>query len=140
MSTITETKETNMTSALDIKQVLLVDDDQNIRTLAQMGLEGLTDWKVELAASGAEAIRKASELKPDLIILDVMMPGMDGPTTLGELRKVDSLTDIPVIFMTAKAQTHELELYQRMGAKGIITKPFDPMTLPDDIQGILNKS
>jgi CheY-like chemotaxis protein len=129
-----------MTSALDIKQVLLVDDDQNIRTLAQMGLEGLTDWKVELAASGAEAIRKASELKPDLIILDVMMPGMDGPTTLGELRKVDSLTDIPVIFMTAKAQTHELELYQRMGAKGIITKPFDPMTLPDDIQGILNKS
>lgn len=140
MSTITETKETNMTSALDIKQVLLVDDDQNIRTLAQMGLEGLTDWKVELAASGAEAIRKASELKPDLIILDVMMPGMDGPTTLGELRKVDSLTGIPVIFMTAKAQTHELELYQRMGAKGIITKPFDPMTLPDDIQGILNKS
>ncbi len=129
-----------MTSALDIKQVLLVDDDQNIRTLAQMGLEGLTDWKVELAASGAEAIRKASELKPDLIILDVMMPGMDGPTTLGELRKVDSLTGIPVIFMTAKAQTHELELYQRMGAKGIITKPFDPMTLPDDIQGILNKS
>jgi len=129
-----------MTSALDIKQVLLVDDDQNIRTLAQMGLEGLTDWKVELAASGAEAIRKAAELKPDLIILDVMMPGMDGPTTLGELRKVDSLTAIPVIFMTAKAQTHEVELYQRMGAKGIITKPFDPMTLPDDIQGILNKS
>lgn len=129
-----------MTSAADIKQVLLVDDDQNIRTLAQMGLEGLTDWKVELAASGAEAIRKASALKPDLIILDVMMPGMDGPTTLGELRKVDSLTGIPVIFMTAKAQTHEVELYQKMGARGIITKPFDPMTLPDDIQGILNKS
>ncbi|HNB22639.1 MAG TPA: response regulator [Candidatus Melainabacteria bacterium] len=129
-----------MTSAADIKQVLLVDDDQNIRTLAQMGLEGLTDWKVELAASGAEAISKASALKPDLIILDVMMPGMDGPTTLGELRKVDSLTGIPVIFMTAKAQTHEVELYQKMGARGIITKPFDPMTLPEDIQGILNKS
>ncbi|MBX9953222.1 MAG: response regulator [Candidatus Obscuribacterales bacterium] len=129
-----------MNSAIDIKQVLLVDDDQNIRTLAQMGLEGLTDWKVELAASGAEAISKATELKPDLIILDVMMPGMDGPTTLGELRKVDTLTAIPVIFMTAKAQTHEVELYQKMGARGIITKPFDPMTLPDDIQGILNKS
>lgn len=129
-----------MTSAANIKQVLLVDDDLNIRTLAQMGLEGLTDWKVELAASGAEAIDKANEIKPDLIILDVMMPGMDGPTTLSELRKVDSLNSIPVIFMTAKAQTHELELYQKMGAKGIITKPFDPMTLPDDIQGILNKS
>jgi CheY-like chemotaxis protein len=129
-----------MTSAANIKQVLLVDDDLNIRTLAQMGLEGLTDWKVELAASGAEAIDKANEIKPDLIILDVMMPGMDGPTTLGELRKLDALTKIPVIFMTAKAQTHEVELYQKMGAKGIITKPFDPMTLPDDIQGILNKS
>ncbi len=129
-----------MTIAADIKNVLLVDDDMNIRTLAQMGLEGLTDWKVELAASGAEAIAKATELKPDLIILDVMMPGMDGPTTLSELRKVEALHDIPVIFMTAKAQTHELELYQKMGAKGIITKPFDPMSLPDDIQGILAKS
>ncbi len=129
-----------MTIAADIKNVLLVDDDMNIRTLAQMGLEGLTDWKVELAASGAEAIAKATELKPDLIILDVMMPGMDGPTTLSELRKVEALNDIPVIFMTAKAQTHELEQYQKMGAKGIITKPFDPMSLPDDIQGILSKS
>ncbi len=128
-----------MTTSIDIKQVLLVDDDMNIRTLAQMGLEGLTDWKVELAGSGAEALTKATEMKPDLIILDVMMPGMDGPTTLSELRKVESLAGIPVIFMTAKAQTHELELYQKMGAKGIITKPFDPMTLPDDIQGILSK-
>ena len=129
-----------MTTSINIKQVLLVDDDQNIRTLAQMGLEGLTDWKVELAASGAEAITKAIAIKPDLIILDIMMPGMDGPTTLSELRKVEALSSIPVIFMTAKAQTHELELYQSMGARGIITKPFDPMTLPDDIQGILNKS
>ncbi len=124
---------------MEIKQVLLVDDDSNIRILAQMGLEGLTDWKVELASSGAEALSKATETKPDLIILDVMMPGMDGPTTLGELRKVETLNDIPVIFMTAKAQTHEVELYQKMGAKGIITKPFDPMSLPDDIQGILSK-
>ncbi len=128
-----------MTTSIDIKQVLLVDDDLNIRTLAQMGLEGLTDWKVELAGSGAEAVTKATEMQPDLIILDVMMPGMDGPTTLAELRKIESLAGTPVIFMTAKAQTHELELYQRMGAKGIITKPFDPMTLSDDIQGILSK-
>ncbi len=129
-----------MTAAIEIKQVLLVDDDQNIRTLAQMGLEGLTDWKVDLAASGAEAITKATALRPDLIILDVMMPGMDGPTTLDELRKVTTLSDVPVIFMTAKAQTHELEQYRKMGAKGIITKPFDPMTLADDIQGILDES
>lgn len=128
-----------MTISIEIKQVLLVDDDMNIRTLAKMGLEGLTDWKVELAGSGAEALTKAAEMQPDLIILDVMMPGMDGPTTLSELRKVESLAGIPVIFMTAKAQTHELELYQKMGAKGIITKPFDPITLPDDIQGILSK-
>lgn len=120
-----------------IKQVLLVDDDANIRTLAQMGLEGLTDWKVELAGSGAEALKKAISIKPDLILLDVMMPGMDGPTTLSELRKLEVLASVPVIFMTAKAQTHEVELYQKMGARGIITKPFDPMTLPDDIQEIL---
>lgn len=129
-----------MTTAAEIKQILLVDDDQNIRTLAQMGLEGLTDWKVELAASGAEAISKATSLQPDLIILDVMMPGMDGPTTLGEIRKIEALDGVPVIFMTAKAQTHEVEMFQKLGAKGIITKPFDPMTLPDDIQGILSKS
>ncbi|MCC7530690.1 MAG: response regulator [Candidatus Melainabacteria bacterium] len=128
-----------MTTSINIKQVLLVDDDLNIRTLAQMGLEGLTDWKVELAGSGAEAVIKATELQPDLIILDVMMPGMDGPTTLTELRKIENLAATPVIFMTAKAQTHEVELYQMMGAKGIITKPFDPMTLSDDIQGILSK-
>lgn len=128
-----------MTTSIEIKQVLLVDDDLNILTLAQMGLEGLTDWKVELAGSGAEAVTKATVMQPDLIILDVMMPGMDGPTTLVELRKVAGLAGTPVIFMTAKAQTHEVELYQQMGAKGIITKPFDPMTLPDDIQGILSK-
>jgi CheY-like chemotaxis protein len=128
-----------MTNSINIKQILLVDDDMNIRTLAQMGLEGLTDWKVELAASGAEAVAKATEMQPDLIILDVMMPGMDGPTTLTELRKVESLAGTPVIFMTAKAQSHEVELYQKMGARGIITKPFDPMTLPDEIQGILSK-
>lgn len=128
-----------MTNSINIKQILLVDDDMNIRTLAQMGLEGLTDWKVELASSGAEAVAKATEMQPDLIILDVMMPGMDGPTTLTELRKVESLAGTPVIFMTAKAQSHEVELYQKMGARGIITKPFDPMTLPDEIQGILSK-
>lgn len=129
-----------MSTSVEINKVLLVDDDHNIRTLAQMGLEGLTDWTVELAGSGSEALEKAAEIQPDLIILDVMMPGMDGPTTLSELRKIENFAETPVIFMTAKAQTHEVELYQKMGARGIITKPFDPMTLPDDIQGILSKS
>jgi CheY-like chemotaxis protein len=120
-----------------IQKVLLVDDDQNIRFVAQMALEGLTNWKVFLADSGSEAIKVAKAEKPDLILLDLMMPGMDGPTTFAKLQEQDDLAGVPIIFMTAKVQAHEIENHLKLGAAGIISKPFDPMTLHDDIKRIV---
>jgi len=121
-----------------IKKVMLVDDDQNIRLVAQMTLEGLTEWQVVVADSGKAAVETAAKEKPDLIMLDVMMPEMDGPTTFMKLQENLDLRGIPVIFMTAKIQTHELENYLKLGAAGVISKPFDPMTLPDEIGKILS--
>ncbi len=122
-----------------VKKVLLVDDDQNIRFVVQMSLEGLTDWKVVTADSGKAALAMAPIELPDLIMLDVMMPEMDGPTTFMKLQENADMRSIPVIFMTAKVQTHELENYLNIGAVGVISKPFDPMTLPDEIKKILSR-
>lgn len=122
---------------MHIEKVLLVDDDPNIRLIAQIGLEDTPEWIITTAESGAEAIAKASVDPPDLILLDMMMPGMDGKTTLTKLRAIECMSKIPVIFMTAKVQTHELENYLSLGAAGVISKPFDPMTLSSDIKRVL---
>lgn len=116
---------------MPIEKVLLVDDDQNIRFVVQMALEGMTSWKILVAESGQEALTIADREKPDLILLDMMMPGMDGPTTFSRLKEQGIL--VPVIFMTAKVQTHEVEDHLKLGAAGVIAKPFDPMTLHKDI-------
>lgn len=123
-----------------IHSVLLVDDDQNIRFVAQMSLEGLTKWEIVLAESGEDALKKVSEKRPDIILLDMMMPGMDGPTTFAKLKEKPELASVPVIFMTAKVQTHEIESYRQLGAAGVITKPFDPMKLADEIRQIVGKT
>ncbi|PWT94973.1 MAG: hypothetical protein C5B53_12110 [Candidatus Melainabacteria bacterium] len=120
---------------MPIEKVLLVDDDQNIRFVVQMALEGMTSWKVLVAESGQEALTIAEREKPDLILLDMMMPGMDGPTTYSRLKEQGNL--VPVIFMTAKVQTHEVEDHLKLGAAGVIAKPFDPMTLHKDILRIV---
>lgn len=120
-----------------IRSVMLVDDDANIRLIARMSLEGLTSWSVLLASSGAEALEILKQEKPDLVLLDIMMPGMDGTTVFSKMQANAELSLIPVIFMTAKVQTHEVEAYLKLGASGVITKPFDPMTLPKDIGKIL---
>ena len=122
---------------MEINNILLVDDEPNIRLIAQTSLQALTDWNVALAENGTEAIKSVQTLKPDLVLLDMMMPDMDGPTTLTKLREIDGMADIPVIFMTAKVQNHELEDYLKMSAAGVISKPFDPMKLPDDVKEIL---
>ncbi len=118
-------------------KVLLVDDDTNIRMVAVMGLEDELDWEIQEASSGQEAIQLASTQKPDLILLDMMMPGMDGISTFGKLRELDTAKDTPIIFMTAKVQPEEIESYKIMGAQGVIIKPFDPITLAQEIQDIL---
>ena len=122
---------------MEIKKVLLVDDEPDIRKIAEMSLKMVGRFEVVVASSGIEALGTAEKELPDVVLLDVMMPGMDGPTTLGRLRDQAATAKVPVIFMTAKAQKHEVERYLALGAAGVITKPFDPMTLSAEIRRIL---
>jgi CheY-like chemotaxis protein len=119
-----------------LQRILHVDDEPDIQAVAKMTLEAIGGFTVEICSSGQEAIDKAPGFAPDLIVLDVMMPGMDGPTTFGELRKLPEILEIPVIFMTAKAQAGEIDQFKELGAIGVITKPFDPTTLSDEIRKI----
>lgn len=118
------------------QRILHVDDEPDIREIAVVTLTALGGFTVETCGSGPAAIEKATSFAPDLILLDVMMPGMDGPATLEILRKSSETAGIPVIFMTAKVQSHEVRHYIELGAAGVITKPFDPMTLCDQIREI----
>ena len=113
----------------ELQRILLVEDDVDIQAVARMSLESLCRFEVRVASSGAEALEAAAEFRPDLILLDVMMPEMDGPSTLSALRRLPEATETPVIFMTAKVQDHEVAEYLRLGALGVIAKPFDPMSL-----------
>lgn len=114
----------------------MVDDDPDIRQVAELSLAEVGGWKVSLASSGAEAIEKISEVNPDVILLDVMMPEMDGPSTFLKLREIEGFANTPIIFITAKVQKHEIDRYLALGAMGCISKPFDPMTLPNQISEI----
>lgn len=120
-----------------IKKVLLVDDDPNIRKLAKMSLERVGKWEVAVAASGTEAIDLLAHEKPDVVLLDVMMPGVDGRATLEKLKEQSA--DLPVILMTAKVQNEEIAEYLNLGAIGLIMKPFDPMLLPQEISDLYEK-
>jgi len=122
---------------MQIDRVLMVDDDPAIRKIGQLCLTRVGKWEVVIAASGPEALRLSVEFRPDVILLDVMMPGMDGPTTFRLLQENVDVGHTPVIFMTAKVQTQELESYSKLGAAGVISKPFDPMKLPNEIRQIL---
>lgn len=124
----------------NLKVIMLVEDEPDIQEVARLSLESFGDFTVHVCSSGKEALSKASSLKPDLIMLDVMMPGMDGLTTLSELRKDPQLEKIPVIFMTAKAQANEMKHYIESGAIGAISKPFDPVNLVPQIKDIWQKS
>lgn len=123
---------------MTISKVLLVDDEPHIRRIGELSLKKVGNWKVTLAANGSEALEAAERESPDVILLDVMMPGMDGAETLKRLRSNELTAKIPVIFMTAKVQNHEVDRYRGAGAVGVIPKPFDPMTLPSQIVQILS--
>ena len=120
----------------DLKRILCVEDEIDIQTVARLALEAVGGFQVTVCSSGEEALRVAPEASPDLILMDVMMPGMDGPSTLAELRKLPGTRDTPVVFMTAKVQPHEVEHYKKLGALDVIAKPFDPMALPRDVREI----
>jgi CheY-like chemotaxis protein len=110
-------------------RILHVDDEPDIREIVDMSLGLNAEFEVRSCASGSDAIAMAAEWSPFLILLDVMMPGMDGPTTLTQLRKEPRTAAIPVLFMTARAQEREVKQLISLGAHGVISKPFDPMTL-----------
>jgi CheY-like chemotaxis protein/HPt (histidine-containing phosphotransfer) domain-containing protein len=110
-------------------RILHVDDEPDIREVVEISLGLDPDFETRNCASGREALIAAAEWKPDIILLDVMMPVMDGPATLARLRQDPGTAGIPVVFMTARAQTRELDLLRSLGAVGVIPKPFDPMTL-----------
>ncbi len=123
-----------------LQRVLYVEDDADIRTIALLALETVGGLEVRACSSGAEAIEAAKDLAPDLLLLDVMMPGMDGPTTLARLREIPSTAKVPVVFMTAKVQASEVEHYKSLGAVGVITKPFDPMTLATQVEELWRRA
>jgi two-component system, OmpR family, response regulator len=123
-----------MTAALD--KILYVEDDPDIQAIAVMVLDAISGFNLEPCSSGSEALSKAVAFNPDLILLDVMMPGMDGPETLHALRQMPELAATPVVFMTAKVQPQEVQGYMNLGAVGVIAKPFDPMTLADQLREI----
>lgn len=122
---------------MTIEKVMLVDDEEDIRTIAEISISQVGGWQSIVASSGQEALDLAREHAPDVILLDVMMPGMDGPDTLRKLREDDATKHIPVIFLTAKVQPGEVSEYLQIGAAGVVAKPFDPMTLPTEIVDLL---
>jgi len=118
-------------------RILLIDDEEDIRTVASLSLEAVAGWTVLTASSGAEGIRMAAEEQPEAILLDVMMPEMDGPTTFRALQAEAKTAGIPVMLLTAKVQGVDQRRFDELGVKKVLHKPFDPMTLADDIRAAL---
>lgn len=118
-------------------RILYIDDEEDIREIAALSLEMDPEFEVRLCASGEEAIAIAPQWRPALILLDVMMPSMDGPATLAALRQHAELGLTPVVFITARTQATEREALLELGANGVISKPFDPMTLASTVRRYL---
>ncbi len=120
------------------RHLLMIDDEDHIREVASLSLEMTEEWQVTTASSGAAGILLAQSARPDAILLDVMMPDMDGPTTLRMLRANKETESIPVIFLTAKVQGIDRRNFLTLGVQGVIAKPFDPMTLGQQIREVLS--
>lgn len=118
-------------------KVLIIDDEDDIREVAALSLESVAGWEVVTASSGSQGLARAAEHLPDAILLDVMMPGMDGPTTFRELRKNPATAKIPVLLLTAKVQSSDQRRFADLGVEAVLFKPFDPLTLSDQIAGVL---
>ena len=119
-----------------LQKILYVEDEADIQTVAKLALEMLGGFTVKICSSGQQALSEAQAFAPDMVLLDVMMPGMDGPTTLQELRKLPDLAQVPVAFMTAKVQPAEVAHFKSLGAVEVIAKPFDPMTLAQQVRAV----
>jgi len=124
----------------ELTKIFYVEDEPDIREIAKIALEMVGGFQVTMSASGEEALKKAPQATADLILLDVMMPGLDGPATMRALRLLPNMMHTPVIFMTAKVQPKEVEEYKKLGAIDVIPKPFDPMTLAQSIRTIWSRA
>jgi two-component system alkaline phosphatase synthesis response regulator PhoP len=124
---------------MTMKTIVLIDDEEDIREVAALTLETMGDFKVFAAANGFDGVELVAAVQPDAVLLDVMMPDIDGPTTLGLIREREVTREIPVIFMTAKVQASDRRSLSSMGVSGIISKPFDPMSLALEVNDILER-
>lgn len=122
-----------------LTKIIVVDDDDDILTIAKCCLQSLKNVEVVYVSSGEAAIREAIQFQPDLILLDVMMPKMDGMATLNAIRQIQAIAHIPIVFFTAKVQKEEIFSYLQVGVIGVIIKPFDPITLGAKLQAIWDK-
>ena len=118
-------------------KILVIDDDADIRFIAALSLRSVGEMEVVEAAGGLDGLRKAEAAKPDVILLDMMMPVMDGSQTLAALRANPATATIPVIFLTAKTVVAEVQRMKALGAAGVLIKPFNPRTLPSDVRALL---
>jgi two-component system OmpR family response regulator len=120
----------------ELRRVLLVEDDPDVRAVTEFALSSVGGFCVEVCGSAEEALERAEAFAPDLILLDVMMAGTDGPATLLALREIPALVRTPVVFVTAKIQPHETARYRALGSLGVIGKPFDPTTLTETLHAL----
>ena len=116
-----------------LQRVMCVEDDPDIRLILGFSLRNVGGYEVLLAESGAAALSEVAQFQPDLVLLDVMMPGLSGPETLTALRGLSCMTGVPIVFLTAEAMPDQLESLLQLGATGVIVKPFDPVRLPADL-------
>ena len=120
----------------ELQRITYIEDEPHIREIVQLALEELGGFTLHVCESGSEALDTAPIFHPDLVLLDVMMPGMNGIQTFRSLKELPEMSGTPIIFVTAKAQKHEVQQYKSLGAADVIAKPFNPITLPSDIQVI----
>lgn len=119
-----------------LRHIVLVEDEPDIRQIVQLSLELAGSYTVTAYESGHDALADLYEQPADLVLLDVMMPGIDGPSILQAMRAHPATAEVPVVFLTAKVQPKEVERYRALGAVDVISKPFDPLTLPEQVQAL----
>jgi CheY-like chemotaxis protein len=120
-----------------MRRILIIDDEDDIREVAALSLEATAGWHILTASSGTEGIQLAAVEQPDAILMDVMMPGVDGPTTFRAMQVNADIAHIPVLLLTAKVQGVDQRRFADLGVAGILFKPFDPLTLAEQIRKIL---